>query len=76
MEGQRFFDLRRWGIAATTLNGYVSTGVGGGAEKNRLQQFTSAEVFVAKHNLYPIPDQQIQLSKASGKTNLTQNTGW
>ncbi|MFL5616721.1 MAG: RagB/SusD family nutrient uptake outer membrane protein [Gemmatimonadaceae bacterium] len=75
MEGQRFFDLRRWGIAQTVLNGYVN-GIGGGAEKTRLQQFTSAEAVTAKHNLYPIPDQQIQLSKTSGKSNLAQNPGW
>jgi hypothetical protein len=75
MEGQRFFDLRRWGIAQATLNGYV-TGIGGGSEASRLQQFTSAEPYTAKHNLYPIPDQQIQLSKNGGSSNLTQNTGW
>ena len=34
MEGQRFFDLRRWGILETTLNAYIN-GVGGGAEKSR-----------------------------------------
>ena len=28
MEGQRFFDLRRWGIAEPTLNAYIN-GVGG-----------------------------------------------
>ena len=34
MEGQRLFDLRRWGIAATELNAYLN-GVGGGNEKNQ-----------------------------------------
>jgi hypothetical protein len=75
MEGHRFFDLRRWGIATTTLNGYVN-GIGGGAEKDRLQQFKSAEAVATKHALYPIPDNQIQLSRASGKSNLAQNPGW
>ncbi len=32
MEGQRFFDLKRWGIADVTLNAYIN-GVAGGAEK-------------------------------------------
>ena len=41
MEGQRFFDLRRWGIAATTLNAYIN-GVGGGAEKVRDADYTRA----------------------------------
>jgi hypothetical protein len=88
MEGQRFFDLRRWGLAQTVLNGYVN-GIGGGAEKTRLmqvpipgdtvayvQQFTSAAPVAAKHNFYPIPDNQIQLSRVSGKSTLTQNPGW
>jgi hypothetical protein len=88
MEGQRFFDLRRWGLAQTVLNAYVN-GVGGGAEKTRVmqvpipgdtvtyvQQFTSAEAVAAKHNLFPIPDNQIQLSKVAGASKLTQNPGW
>src|SRR5690349_15436674 len=76
MEGQRFFDLRRWGIEDTVLNGYVN-GIGGGAEKNRLQQFTSAgAVSRPKFDLYPIPDQQIQLSKVGGTSRLAQNPNW
>ncbi|HEY2379238.1 MAG TPA: RagB/SusD family nutrient uptake outer membrane protein [Gemmatimonadaceae bacterium] len=86
MEGQRFFDLRRWAIADVTLNAYVN-GVGGGAEKNRVQtvpstlqyvqQFGGAVPYVkGKYDFYPIPDQEIQLSKSGGKANLTQNTGW
>jgi len=88
MEGQRFFDLRRWGLAQTVLNGYVN-GIGGGAEKTRLekipipgdtiayvQQYTGAEAYATKHNAYPIPDHQIQLSKVNGTSKLTQNPGW
>jgi len=76
MEGQRFFDLRRWDIAATTLNGYLK-GVGGGSEAARRNQLASAEPFGARHALYPIPSLQIQLSKsADGTGGLTQNPGW
>lgn len=75
MEGQRFFDLRRWGVADAVINGYFN-GIGGGSEKSRLAQFNSAEPFTTKHYLYPIPDQQIQLSSVSGASTLTQNTGW
>jgi hypothetical protein len=75
MEGQRLYDLRRWGIAATTLNGYVN-GIGGGAERTRRLYLAAAEAFAAKHNLYPIPQVQIDLSKVSGQETLTQNTGW
>ncbi len=75
MEGHRFFDLRRWGIADVTLNSYIN-GVAGGAEKSRRSQLASAETFAAKHALFPIPDQQIKLSTVDGTSRLTQNPGW
>ena len=70
MEGQRFFDLRRWGIAETTLNAYIAV------EKNRRQQLGTADPFSARHRYYPIPAIQIELSKANGQNTLTQNPGW
>ena len=77
MEGQRFFDLRRWGLAyaAAAINGYIN-GEGGGAEKTRVTYKASADAFVAKHLLYPIPYLQVELSKTGGTDNLKQNTGW
>jgi hypothetical protein len=75
MEGQRLFDLRRWGIADATLNAYIN-GVGGGAEKTRRLYLGSAEAFGARHRWYPIPDRQIQLSQVNGTATLKQNTGW
>jgi hypothetical protein len=75
MEGQRFFDLRRWGIAAQTLNAYL-TGIAGGAENARRLQLRSAEPFAARHAFYPIPSIQIELSKAAGGAGLKQNQGW
>ena len=75
MEGSRFFDLRRWGIAAATLNGYLK-GVAGGAEENRRTYLKAAEAYTARHNLYPIPPIQIELSKVGSVSRLTQNTGW
>jgi hypothetical protein len=75
MEGQRLFDLRRWAIAATTLNGYIN-GIGGGAEKTRRLYKATAETFAPKHQLYPIPQVQIDLSKVNGQETLTQNEGW
>src|SRR5205814_492300 len=49
MEGQRFFDLRRWGIADQVLNSYLNN-MAGGAEKTRRLQLASAETFTApKH---------------------------
>ena len=75
MEGQRFFDLRRWAAAESTLNGYIS-GVAGGAEKARRLQLASAAVFSARHALFPIPAIQISLSKGGTGPGLTQNPGW
>ena len=53
MEGQRFFDLRRWGIADVTLNAYIN-GVGGRAEKTARTYLAAAEAFAAAyfHPLY------------------------
>lgn len=75
LEGQRLFDLRRWNVAAPTLNGYI-TGIGGGAERTRRLYLAAAESFVAKHQLYPIPQVQIDLSKVGGQETLTQNPDW
>ena len=77
MEGQRFFDLRRYGFttASTVLNGYYN-GIGGGDEKSRHPQFSSAEPYTQRHQLYPIPTIQIQLSKVGAEDRLKQNDGW
>ena len=70
MEGQRFFDLKRWQIADQVLNDYVAI------EKTRRPYLTAAQTFGARHYLYPIPAIQIELSKVDGQERLTQNTGW
>jgi hypothetical protein len=77
MEGQRFFDLRRWGLAyaAAAINGYIN-GEGGGAEKTRITYKASADAFASKHLLFPIPYLQVELSRTGGTDNLKQNTGW
>jgi hypothetical protein len=77
MEGQRFFDLRRYGFttASAVLNGYYN-GIGGGNEKARHPQFTAVEPYTQRHQLYPLPTLQIQLSKVGAESRLTQNTGW
>ena len=75
MEGQRFFDLRRWGAAAATLNAYIN-GVGGGSEKSRRLYLAGAETFGARHALYPLPSIQIELSRVAGEDRLKQNAGW
>ena len=69
MEGVRFFDLRRWGIAEQVLNAYIAV------EKTRRLQLGQAATYAARNQLFPIPNIQIQLSKGKGG-GLTQNTGW
>lgn len=71
MEGNRFFDLSRWGIAEETLNAYfdyqgtVTSDIRGG-------QFNSG-----KNEYYPIPQAQIDLSiDSSGAPTLKQNPGY
>jgi len=71
MEGHRFFDLVRWGIAEETLNAYfdyqgkITTDVRGG-------KFISG-----KNEYYPIPQIQIDLSVGGdGQPVLTQNPGY
>lgn len=75
MEGQRFFDLKRWGIAEATLNAYID-GVAGGAEETRRTYLQAAQPFAARHYRYPLPQIQIELSKVGGTPRLTQNPGW
>jgi len=70
MEGQRFFDLRRWAIADQVINDYLA------AEKNRRAYLASAQVFSARHSLYPIPAIQIELSRVGTEERLVQNPGW
>lgn len=70
MEGSRFFDLVRWGIAEPTLNAYVAK------EKNR-RTFLNGAVFVKnKNEYYPIPQQEIINSAVGGQAVLKQNQGY
>ena len=82
MEGQRLFDLRRYGNAAAVINGYL-TGTGpapwgsnGGREDARRTYKKSAEAFAARHRWYAIPQDQIDISRVGGQETLKQNPGW
>jgi hypothetical protein len=62
-EGERFFDLVRWGIAEQTLNAYIAT------EKNR-RSFLSTAVFTAGRDEYlPIPQSEITFTNGLYKQN-------
>ncbi len=70
MEGQRFFDLRRWGTAEQVINTYLA------AESARRAFLSGAATYTSRYNLFPIPNLQIALSKIEGEDRLQQNTGW
>ena len=70
MEGHRFFDLVRWGIADQVLNAYVAK------EKDRRSyQKSSAGFTKGKNEYYPIPNRQIEVARVAGNT-LVQNPGY
>lgn len=66
MEGSRFFDLVRWGIADKTINNYYST------ESTRRSYYSGASFTKNKNEYIPIPQQQISFSNGIYK----QNYGW
>jgi hypothetical protein len=62
-EGQRFFDLVRWGIAAQVLNDYINV------EKGR-RTFLATAVFTAGRDEYlPVPQSEITFTKGLYKQN-------
>ena len=66
LEGHRFFDLVRWGIAGDYINTYLQT------EKTRLpQNLTGVSFTVNKNEYFPIPQIEIDLN-----SNLKQNPGY
>lgn len=72
-EGHRFYDLVRWGTAATVLNNFLAY------ESKLLPVGYNGAKFTAGRDEYlPIPQQQIdyQATDASGKNILTQNPGY
>lgn len=70
MEGHRFFDLVRWGIAAETLNKYLAE------ERDKREYLRGAKFEAGVNEYFPIPEQQIILSSIDGKPTLQQNPGY
>ena len=66
MEGWRFFDLVRWGIAAETLNAYFES------EKTRRQYLGTANFTKNRDEYWPIPLNQVNYSSGL----YEQNPGW
>ncbi len=67
LEGHRFFDLVRWGIADQVLNTYMQ-------REFRLRAYFNGATFIkGKHEYYPIPILEITNSAINGKPVLKQN---
>ncbi len=70
MEGHRFFDLSRWGIADVALNAYINY------ESKVTPDVTGGKFVKGVNEYYPIPQRQIDLSTRSGVSSLKQNPGY
>uniref|UniRef100_UPI003A986F3C RagB/SusD family nutrient uptake outer membrane protein n=1 Tax=Psychromonas sp. TaxID=1884585 RepID=UPI003A986F3C len=66
LEGHRFFDLVRWGIAKETIDKYLSV------EAVRKPYLVEALFTAGKHEYLPIPNQQMILSGGL----YVQNSGY
>ena len=65
MEGHRLFDLRRWDMDQEVINNYLEV------EQTRRQFLKGSSGLQERHDRYPIPSEQIDLT-----TELQQNPGW
>lgn len=70
MEGHRFFDLVRWGIADQVLNAYVAK------EQQKRIYLNGATFTKGKNEYFPIPQPEIINSTVGGENTLTQNPGY
>ena len=78
MEGHRFFDLVRWGVAATELNRILdyNGGIGTPAPANKRPYLNNANFTANKNEYFPIPQSQIDRSTTGGTALLKQNPGY
>lgn len=65
MEGYRFFDLVRWGIAEAVINEFIQN-------DSQLRVFTLGVTFFPKHNYFPLPQSQIDIQAGV----LEQDPAW
>lgn len=70
MEGHRFFDLARWGIADQVMNAYYAV------EKAKRTYFNGVTFIKGKHEYYPLPLQEIVNSQKGGVATLKQNPNY
>ena len=81
MEGHRFFDLVRWGIAAPYLNKYLAEESKSGTDMsgrtyNKRLYLVGRSFAAGKNDYFPLPNDEILNSQKDGKPTLTQNPGY
>jgi hypothetical protein len=70
MEGQRYWDIVRWGIAATELTKIFAY------ESKITTDLAGAKFVTGRNEYYPVPQRQIDLSTKDGAKTLVQNKGY
>ncbi len=70
MEGHRFFDLQRWGVAAQVLNDYLTV------ESTRRTYLAGFSFRENRNEYYPIPLEAIERSFRDGSPTLTQDPNY
>tara|TARA_X000000950_G_C13586053_1_gene525375 strand:- start:218 stop:628 length:411 start_codon:yes stop_codon:yes gene_type:complete len=70
MEGNRFFDLQRWGVQNEVLIDYLS-------RESQFRVYLQGKQFTApKNEFYPIPTYAIERSFLDGEPTLTQDPNY
>jgi len=70
LEGHRYFDLTRWGIAAEVLTKYI-------ASEGQLRTYLKGSNFTkGKHEFFPIPIEAIDRSSLNGQATLKQDPAY
>lgn len=70
LEGHRYYDISRWGIAAQVMNDYFEY------ESPLTTDLVGASFTEGKNEYYPIPQVQIDLTTSGGESTLQQNPGY
>jgi starch-binding outer membrane protein, SusD/RagB family len=70
MEGHRFFDLQRWGIAASTLNAFLNV------ERTKRVYLAGKSFTANKNEFYPIPLEALDRSLKGGVPTLKQDPAY
>ncbi|MFN8345002.1 MAG: RagB/SusD family nutrient uptake outer membrane protein [Spirosomataceae bacterium] len=80
MEGHRFFDLVRWGIAEKYLNKYIKEESVDGKDLSgrtyNKRGYLVGKSFASKNTYFPLPNDEILNSQKNGQPTLKQNPGY